>query len=47
MTKIERAMDRLITLIEAGYEYPDAEASVCRFYGVTAEAVRRLYDERN
>jgi hypothetical protein len=47
MKKLDRAIDRLITLVEAGYEYPDALASVCRFYGIDSDTLRRLYDERN
>jgi hypothetical protein len=40
------ALDYLLELIEAGWEYPDAEYKAARKFGVPADELRACYDNR-
>lgn len=40
----EQALDYLITLIQSGYEYPDAEWKASQKFGISCDELRELYD---
>lgn len=45
-SKEENALNDLLSWIEDGREYPDAEWKVCRHHGIKVDRLRGLYDSQ-
>lgn len=45
--KAQRAYDYMISLIDSGFEFPDAESKASLKFGVSCEALREMYDDQS
>ena len=44
---MDEALEFLIALVEGGTEYPDAEWLAVKRFGVNADELRAMYDEKD
>lgn len=44
MTKLDKALDYLLSLVARGVEYPDAEFSAACKFNVDSDELREMYD---